>query len=181
MDREFETQDGIIYTWFDKGYHGKRIEGYAKKEIDRLEVKHKLKQIFPNAELIHDENGAPIIKNADYPFISVSHYQGWFTFYLSYKKNGVDIQSFKKSLSKGRSYFINSNENYLELSQLNLHLIWCAKEAFYKKYNGDIEDLKNDVSVTKIDLNVNQLSLEYKDCKEDLSFLVNKEYVIVWT
>lgn len=181
MDTEIRTPEGVIHLWFDETYSEQLNAGLSKKEIESTRVKREIQNLYPNAVLEHEENGAPLLIKANYSYISISHYRGWYALYFSNKTNGVDIQAFKNTLFKGKDYFINSKDDELELTATNLHLIWSAKEAFYKKHQGNIADLKNEVSVKEIDLKSKLIYLEYKDLVEVLCFRIYADFVLVWT
>ncbi|HLV43232.1 MAG TPA: hypothetical protein VKY37_13205 [Brumimicrobium sp.] len=181
MDTKIITKEGVIYVWFDDLYFTKKNEGLSKKTIERNEIQTKIDGIFPHAFIEHESNGAPIIKGTKFSYISVSHYGGWFALYFSEKSCGVDIQTFKTSLSQGKDYFINNQEIDLNLSSVNLHLIWSAKEAFYKKHKGLIKDLKNAVTIKEIKRESELITLEYKGLREGLTFRMFEDFVIVWT
>ena len=181
MNTVIKTREGLLHLWFDSSYSETQKKGLSKKEIEKTELKTKIQDLFPNAVLEHEENGAPVLINAPYGYISISHYRGWYALYFSENRNGVDIQTFKNTLLKGKDYFINSKDDELELTTLNLHLIWSAKEAFYKKHKGNIIDLKNDVSIIEINLELGLIILEFKGLHEKLNFRVFKDCVIAWT
>lgn len=181
MNKRIETEDGLIYLWYDNSYFEKREKGKSKSEIERQEIKEKLHHLFSEAYLNYEESGAPILKNAFYSNISISHSQGWFALYFSNELIGVDVQIFKDTLFKGRSYFVNSLDEELELTKNNLHVIWGAKEAFYKKKKGNIIDLKNEVSIIEINEKLKCIKLEYNDIVEDLNFQIYEEIILVWT
>lgn len=69
----------------------------------------------------------------------------------------------------------------LKLTNLNLHLIWSAKEAFYKRHKGEIIDLKNDVSINEICHKSNSLILIYNEIQKRINFKVFQDCVLVWT
>lgn len=178
---KLEIEGGTLFYWFDDQYKTLISAGENKKELERSLIIQFLHSIYPECELIHREGQAPIIRNTPYKSISVSHYKGWFACVLSQLVVGVDIQPFKKNLWEGRHYFITDlEEEQLELSNLNLHLIWAAKEAFYKFKLGEMEDLKNEVEVSRIDIADNKLYLYYEKEEYSLDFKVNDEMVLVW-
>ncbi len=47
--------------------------------------------------------------------------------------------------------YVNEKEELLDLSQVTLQLIWGGKEALFKQFGGQIDDLKNEVSLRQID------------------------------
>lgn len=181
MNTKIKTKEGQIYLWFDNSYFEKRKKGISKSEIERLEIKEKLHQFSSNAYLEYEEGGAPILLESSYSNISISHSQGWFALYFSNNLNGVDVQVFKNTLLKGKDYFVNSKDEEIELTKNNLHIIWGAKEAFYKKEKGNISDLKNEVSIVEINEKLRSIELRYKGIVEELKFRLYEDIVIVWT
>lgn len=181
MEETIETKTGIIHKWKDQRYEEKIEEGLKKREIEKAAVRNKLLQIYPGTIISHKNTGEPIIENNQFPYISISHCKGLFAFYLSHEHVGIDIQYFKDSLSKGKSYFLNDREIDLELSALDLLLIWSAKEAFYKKKGGAIVDLRNEVTMTKIISENSQILLQNNGIDEALHFQVESNFVLVWT
>ena len=174
-----KTGDGVVYLWFDKTYSLNLKHKISKKEIEQSEIKRRIQELYPNAILTHDKNGAPLISGAEYTEVSISHYHGWYALYFSNQACGVDIQVFKDSLLRGKDYFVNKHDNHLELNKTNLHLIWSAKEALYKKYKGQITDLKNEVTVQQI--KEHSIDLAYMGKLEQLFLRVYSDFVIVWT
>ncbi|RYM32036.1 hypothetical protein ERX46_15220 [Brumimicrobium glaciale] len=181
MNTRIETNEGLIHLWFDSNYETKRSKGLSKRDIEVEEVRNKLQESFPKARIEYEENGAPILLGASYSYISISHYGGWFALYYTEKPNGVDIQTYKSTLLKGKDYFINSKDEELELSSLNLHLIWSAKEEFYKKHKGNILNLRKDVSAIEINHESKELTLIYEGQEEVVCFYVSNDFVLVWT
>jgi phosphopantetheinyl transferase len=171
-----------LFVWQDIDYLKNLSEGRNKRNLEKETVKHKLESIGNDFILEHDDNGAPLILNSPYSHISISHYRGYFAVYLANKPIGVDIQVFKNSLFKGRSYFVNNHEeSTLELSKINLHIIWSAKEAFFKRQLGKISDLKNEVVVVDIDTSKNNIIIKFDNEYFELCFEVYSKYVVIWT
>lgn len=177
-----DTSDSKLLIWQDKTYFDKIIQGSNKRDLEKQAVLVKLNFLDSNLELKHKSTGAPFIINSAYTNISISHYGGYYAIYLSSIPVGVDIQIFKDSLEKGQHYFVNENEtSELRLTKTNLHLIWSAKEAFYKKQSTEIEDLKNEVSILKIDEKGKKVTLRYRSEDIELNYRIFDEYVVSWT
>ena|SRR5690554_6123001 len=181
MCATIKTKNGYIHYWFDASFDENLSKNISKSQKERECVTEKLQQLNPNASIEHEQSGAPILKNADYPCVSISHYKGWFGLFFSTSPCGVDIQPYKTNMLKGKHYFINDKEEELMLSTVNLHLIWAAKEAFFKKLKGEITDLKNEVSIIEIDDKNKVLTLIYNEKKEKLNFKIESKFIIVWT
>ena len=177
-----DTIDLKLIVWEDKNYLEKLEKGYKKREIEKEEINRVLNSIEKGIVLKNKANGAPYLQNSSHSHISISHYGGHYAIYLSNEPVGVDIQILKDSLFKGRHYFVNDyEESILDLTKINLHLIWTAKEAFYKKYSGEIEDLKNEVSILKIDQQKTLIHLKHQEEIYTLNFALFDEYVVTWT
>lgn len=181
MEEIIKTKTGVIHKWKDNCYGDKIIHRLKKREIETSVVKDKLSQIYPDSILTYKNTGEPIIKNNKFPFISISHSKDLFAIYLSNEPVGIDIQYFKESLVKGTAYFLNDKEYELDLTALNLLLIWSAKEAYYKKRGGEIVDLKDEVTVTDINMQKKQLLIQYDRVIEVLNLQVRENHVLVWT
>ena len=151
----------------------------SKRERENFEVLNLLHSISPKGLLKHLESGAPIITNSKFSHISISHYRGWYALFLSIKPVGVDIQPLSKSLSKGTFYFLNKNEKQFN-EELDLHLIWSAKEAFYKMLHGNIENLKEDVTIKEINRPQYEITINYQQKEYLLYYQINSSYVLVW-
>jgi phosphopantetheinyl transferase len=177
-----ENYTSKLIVWKDETYFKKIEKGFKKKEIERETIKKMLASIDKELILEHKSNGAPSILHSTYSNISISHSGSYFAIYLSNTPVGVDIQIFKDSLVKGLSYFVNQKEeSTIHLSENNLHLIWAAKEAFYKKNSGEIEDLKNDVTIQKIDELSKMITLKYQGGNFILNYSIFEKYLVAWT
>lgn len=177
-----DNSDSKLIVWKDDTYFEKLEKGLKKKDVEKQTVTEMLHSIDKDLVLKNKSNGAPYIQNSSYSNISISHYGGHYVVYLSKKPVGVDIQIFKDSLMKGRHYFVNqSEESTIDLTKINLHLIWTAKEAFYKKHSGEIADLKNDVSILKIDESKKMIKLNYQEEIFELTFALFEDCVVTWT
>lgn len=179
MNKNFQTHKGEIYIWKNDSFL--EIEKKKRRSFEKQEVEKKLQEDFPKSFITHLENGVPVLKNNIYKCISISHYKNLFAFYLSDFPVGIDIQKFKKKLSKGSYFFTNAKEAKLfSFTELNLHLIWSVKEAIYKKYKGKIKDFKREITVLEIDLKTKKIKAEFQNQIEELEFIKTAEFILVW-
>ena len=100
--------------------------------------------------------------------------------YLSKHPNGVDIQTFKERMSGGSHFFLLEAEKKWT-SPIDLHLIWSAKEAIFKKMNGEFSNYLLEIRVIELDKEHNRLRVSYFGKTEILNFLVDEKMVLVYT
>lgn len=135
-----------------------------------------------NLTILKNENNAPYIPGQNLN-ISISHSKNLLTIYLS-KNNliGIDIEFERNKIIKGLNYFVNEieNQNFSLIDVKTAHIIWGAKEAFFKMKKGLIIDLKNDVTIYEINENENKISLIYQEVKYKLGYeiLCNEIYLV---
>jgi phosphopantetheinyl transferase len=175
-------EKGTILIWKLSDFQQEiGIQG-SKKELERQTVLKMLHKLGHYTDSLHyKSNGQPQITIDSTLFLSISHSEGWFAIFVANVPVGIDIQEQRKSIIRGKAYFVNKRDLLLEQSLQNLHLIWGAKEAFYKKQEGQISDLREEVSVGKIDLGNKTLELEFQKSVEELSFLQFESAYLVWT
>lgn len=181
MEIMIETEIGIIHKWKDDSYAEKINQSLKRRDIESAAIKDKLLKLYPESILSHKDSGEPIIKGNKFPYISISHCKDIFTFYLAHEPIGIDIQYYVDSLLKGKHYFLNKYEDELEWTELDLLLLWSAKEAFYKKKGGAIGDLRDEVTVTSIDYEKNQIMIQYNGMEKGLNLQIESNFVMVWT
>ncbi|MBL1280493.1 MAG: 4'-phosphopantetheinyl transferase superfamily protein [Fluviicola sp.] len=158
------------------------LKSGSKQEYQRAFVKHCLSEYLgEEITVFHKESGAPFITQPRRLQISISHSKNLFSIQIS--KNqlvGVDVQGFKKDLMKSKEYFANEKElGDIELTELNLHLIWSAKEAIYKLLEGDIDQYKEGITVKKISDKEIWVEVNAKTYK--CGYLATNEYVLVYS
>lgn len=117
-----------------------------KRKKERLGVYCLLNSVFPLRFPIirYSEAGQPFIDGYD-KFISISHSDKYVVLMVSPIPCGVDIQVTKPNIAMGVDLFINEKDQINDgtITDIEkLHQLWCAKEALYKKYGGDV-DFKN--------------------------------------
>lgn len=125
--------------------------GANKRDLEREGVGCLLKELgYDFFSIRHKPSGQPYLDQHPELYLSVSHSKGWFAVMIGSVPVGVDIQVYSERLKSGQDYFRNEREIAFENNDEALHLIWCAKEAFYKWKEGEITDLKEDMSIVEI-------------------------------
>lgn len=125
----------------------------SKGDYQRSIVRQILSELLGSKVLVaHEDSGAPYIIGFPDKRVSISHSKKMYAIQLSEGGNvGIDIQVTKKGLAKGKDYFVNNEEEELiEMTERNLHLIWSAKEAVYKRLKGNIDKYKEGMVVNDI-------------------------------
>ena len=150
-----ECGNSVVFVF--KEHLIERPKGSVKMTHQRMIVRRCLSEILnlDNVNLEHLDNGAPFLPEYPDQFISISHSKQWYAIQLSkVDEVGVDIQLIKENIHEGRSYFVNQEEERLmDLNNLNLNLIWSAKEALYKRNKGQVEHYKESITIIKINEN----------------------------
>ncbi len=178
-DIEFLTSNGklVVRTYLDKksfdlsNNHDKGIEmlqQYVDKNISKIE---------------HKNSGAPFINNFS-GSISISHCKNLYALYYSDTKEpiGVDVERLNPNLKKIKDRFLNTVElqNFNELTDELLHLIWCAKEAVFKYYDGDFAEYLKSITVLEINPE-GQIKTQSRFGKLTCNFkILNDNVFLVW-
>lgn len=173
------TDKGRIVVW--KSQNSNEIRSKVrKKELERTEVLFMLKHLgFAIPTLLHKVSGQPFLGGDYLENISISHSNGWFAIYLSNEAVGIDIEIIHPRLLKGKHYFLNEAEMLTFSSKHHLQIIWGAKEALYKKYEGNFEDLRNEVTTESI--GNKKINLTCKGQPETLYFQKITSHYLVYT
>ncbi|MFA7274746.1 MAG: hypothetical protein WC044_12830 [Crocinitomicaceae bacterium] len=151
-----------------------------KRDFEKAET-HRLMQLFgiDLDSLSYGPKGNPQL-TAESKFISISHSEGWFSVYVGTTLVGVDIQTIHPRILKAKSYFCNEQDSHWN-EVLDLHLIWGAKEALYKKIKGETDDLAKDVTILEINHANNLIIAQCKNQNEKLAFRLLEKTVLVFT
>ena len=152
--------------------------GVNKRAIEKGGVKTLLQEVgYGEEEILYKETGQPYFNDKPESFLSISHAKGWFAIIVGTEPVGIDIQTQSSRLKEGQDYFRNENELAFSEDETALHLIWGAKEAFYKLKSGEIFDLKEHVSVLSISNDV--LVVDFESASYELKyFLVENAYLV---
>jgi 4'-phosphopantetheinyl transferase len=179
MER-IRTDCGIIFLFRLHNYH-EYLSKLEKSDVQRAAVLSILEDKLENHfELTHNSKGAPILQNSLYHEISISHSKGLFAIYLSAKKKvGVDVELIRSINKRSLNYFLNIVERKRLWSEKELLIIWCAKEAYFKLKKGEVDDLTNEVTVTKI--SDNDITIETSGNVLKLKILRGDSFVLVYS
>lgn len=179
MER-IRTDCGIIFLFRLHNYH-EYLSKLEKSDVQRAAVLSILEDKLENDfELTHNSKGAPILQNLLYHEISISHSKGLFAIYLSAKKKvGVDVELIRSINKRSLNYFLNIVERKRLWSEKELLIIWCAKEAYFKLKKGEVDDLTNEVTVTKI--SDSDITIETSGNVVKLKILRGDSFVLVYS
>ena len=132
----------------DELYEITRINHLKRKQqniVARLILNHlSMKKV----KLCYLESGAPYCKN--FKYISISHSKDYCVVITSENSIGIDIQYKKPNIEQLSEKFINKlDKKYIinANSIIELHFIWCAKEAIYKTLNNTSCSFKEDIYI----------------------------------
>lgn len=145
-----------------ENYELRLKSGEKKRELEKKEVAESLRMLGFATKVLYKESGQPYLENYPDLFLSVSHSNGWIAVYVAESPIGIDIELENPKIINGASYFINEREQGFNASLNNLHLVWGAKEAFYKLKEGKISDLKNEVTILSIEEHTLKIEFEGK-------------------
>lgn len=153
--------------------------GANKRDLEHLGVKRLLDELgYKGFTISYKDSGQPYLKEKPELFLSVSHSKGWFAVMLGSVPVGVDVQVYSERLKAGQDYFRNDRELGFENDEQALHLIWCAKEAFYKWKEGQIADLKEEVTI--LEITGNTLLVDYSAGNYHLKYALPENAYLVF-
>lgn len=174
-DIHFKTTLGQISVSFRS-----KPKELKKREFEKTEIQRILRLLdIPLNTLSYGVLGNPLL-SLNNKFVSFSHSEGWFAVYLGDSKLGVDIQVLHKKIVDGKSYFTNEQESNWT-NEFDLHLVWAAKEAIFKKFGGEMSDLAKEVSIIQINHENQMIKASYKDETENLKFEKLDNTILVYT
>lgn len=170
-----------VLAWFrQEDYMESISRGVNKRLLEKAGIQHLLQELgYDQAEIGYRETGQPYLKETPGSFLSVSHAKGWFAVMVGTEPVGIDIQTHSSRLIQGQDYFRNEREAPFSEDEQALHLIWGAKEAFYKLKEGQIPDLKEEVSITEI--GEDQLTIDYQQTVHVFKYRIIEEVYLVFT
>lgn len=151
------------------GYEQRLKNGEKKRDLEKNEVRKSLQMLGFDSVVGYKENGQPYLEKFPDLFVSISHSKGWFAVCVSEQPVGIDIEQENPRILEGASYFVNDREQHFTNDLRALHLVWGAKEAFYKLKEGKIGDLKNEVTLLSIEED-KTLKLEFETTVYDFDF-----------
>ena len=173
------TSLGKVYVWQLLSYM-EDCKTSGKRNVERSEVSGLLTSLgYGSQALDYLPSGQPVLVDSQ-EHISISHSDGWFAVYIANDPVGVDIQVPRARIGQGKHYFLNEKERHLDDLEL-LHLIWGAKEALYKKYGGEMNDLRDEVTFQSVETSSKSVQLEYAGSIETLRYRNATNCLLVWT
>lgn len=154
--------------------------GINKRAVEKGGVQMLLEKLgYDGLEIQYKETGQPYFKQKPGLFLSVSHAKGWYAVQIGTERVGIDIERASMRLKQGQDYFRNERELPFAEDETALQLIWGAKEAFYKWQEGQIADLKEEVTLVKI--LEEKLVIEFESDEYQLGFRVFGDVFLVFT
>ena len=174
------TEKGRIIVWKPADNQMGKGDRSEKRKTERLELLRMLNSLgYSTTELYYKSTGQPMLAVDSSEYLSLSHSNGWYAIYISNEPVGVDIEVERDSIQDGKSWFVNPREWDFFLTHEELHCVWGAKEAYYKKLEGQIADLRQEVTIQQI--LESSLILEHEDREERLFHKKIENAYLVWT
>lgn len=161
------------------GYQNELKAGVPKKELEGKVVSQLLDELDFSSTIYYKDTGQPFLVKFPKKCVSISHAGGWFAVVVNDEPIGIDIELDRPRILDGTDYFVNIREQQFLGNLLALHLVWGVKEAFYKKMEGNIPDLKNEVTLLTIYQQENQLEFEYNNALYKAMFIQNDGVTVV--
>lgn len=172
--------NSVVAYFKQEDYDSLIVSGVNKRAIEKGGTKLLLEELgYGEDEILYKQTGQPYFKDKSGSFLSISHAKGWFAIIVGSEPVGIDIQTRSSRLKAGQDYFRNENELAFSEGESALHLIWGAKEAFYKLMEGEIADLKEDVSVLSISNNL--LVIDFESTRHELKYFLVEDAFLVFT
>ncbi|MFZ5552331.1 MAG: 4'-phosphopantetheinyl transferase family protein [Bacteroidota bacterium] len=156
-----------------------------KKRMEWLAVRNILDQMLPGGKITYLDNGKPEIKEG---FISLSHCYPYAVVYFSGSSPvGTDIEKKSERILKIASRFLHPTDlNADQKSDIGLlTLIWCCKEAVFKKHGGDTVNFGTHIRIGHIDSENHRVSVqitnESAEKEEVLFYQLIGDFVLAYT
>ena len=171
-------------TYLEKiSWKPRRIEWLAS----RLLI-YRLTDLYP--EICYNQNGQPSVSHCR-ENISISHTHGYAAVALSARfMPGIDIERPSPRIGKVKNRFLHNEEKeYLEpaFEDQQLGLIWCTKEAIFKKTGQKGLNFHQDILVSAFHpqkegfLSVTRYPHSKDQSFIQLQYLNKPEFYLVWT
>jgi len=172
--------DSKVAYFKQEDYHQLISGGVNKRAIEKGGIRTLLQELgYGEEEILYKESGQPYFKDKPELFLSISHAKGWFAVMIGKDPVGIDIQTHSSRLKEGQDYFRNERELPFAEDEKALHLIWGAKEAFYKLKEGKIDDLKEEVTVLNGSNEI--IIIEFESVRHELKYLSVENAFLVFT
>ncbi len=172
--------DSVLAYFKQENYTKLLKDGVNKRELEKEEIRKLLSELgCGDLRIAYKTNGQPYFEAKPELFLSISHSKGWFAVMVGTKPVGIDVQVYSERLKAGQDYFRNEQEVQFSENETALHLMWCMKEAFYKWKEGEIADLKEDVSLVKIEEET--LLVDFEGQEYLLNYKILEDVFLVFT
>ncbi len=172
--KEINTSNGRIIIFFEEPTSKEPKRIFEKRVINELLNILDIK----STDFCYGSKGDPQLLIAPYN-ISISHSNNWFALYIGNIPIGIDIQVPKSTISSGKSFFLNEKETEWS-SDIDLHLIWSAKEVIFKLLKGEMADVIMEVTVLNIDHINKKVTARFLDKTIELTFDLIDNVVLVY-
>ncbi len=163
-------------------YPDRRMEWLASRVL-----LYRLTGMYPATR--YNDNGQPFVSSC-HENISISHTRGYAAIALSKKTMpGIDIEYPSERIEKVAPRFLNDSEKAFtggSVKNQQLGLIWCAKEALYKKAGHPGLIFKDQIvlapfkpaksGILMATVKINDISTTI-----NLGYQIDKNYFLVWT
>ena len=148
-----------------------------KRKKDFLVSRLLLNELDPNQQISYNSNGAPEILNGKH--ISISHSKNLVAIIISDKKIGLDIEYISEKPLKLSSKF-NTRNSQQDLTKEKATLIWCCKEAVFKRHQKGGVDFIKDITITKFSVKEKGIiTIQFKKKELNLNYQkINNQYLV---
>lgn len=129
----------------------------------------------------HEPSGAPFLIDHPALHISISHTHDVYALCMHPFHNvGVDVQRKRANgFPSALHYFLSEEEMSIPHTEHELYLLWCAKEALYKRVKGALANYREDMQIDAIssDFLLGKVEDEYVRCSH---LLLGEDLVLVY-
>jgi phosphopantetheinyl transferase len=174
--------DDLTTIWVvnatDNGFE--KLESESRQAFEERVMQFILTEALGESALEHAENGAPFLPNRPELNVSISHSDTWFALCVSkLKAVGIDIEAHGTILQKVENYFLSNAElARFQPTELDLCVLWGAKESVFKSLRGELTNLKEDIEIVSMD--EHRVVAECLDQSFQLKHARNDFYTLVY-
>jgi 4'-phosphopantetheinyl transferase len=163
-----------------ENYQSRLAKGEERKKLEGEAIAMALTDMGLTPLWEHHQNGQPYLTQHPTQFLSISHSNDLVAVVVAPHPIGIDVEHAHPRIGEAASQFIQSCEQQFIQSEDDLHLIWSAKEAFYKLMEGRVQHLNEQVvikSISEDSIVISYLSEEYSFdyCKQPFYFVIGQK------
>ena len=133
-----------VLTTKEAKHYGELKNGKRKEEF--LLVRWLAKEVL-SSTILYKESGSPYLSNNDE--ISISHCADAVVIMVSNSPCGVDVENINRNFKKVAKRIVTPNDRPIT-EDGHLAEYWCTKEAIYKAFDGDINDILSDIVIEDV-------------------------------